>query len=478
MAELNAVRNPMAQAITQSFTASAADLDGISVHLEFAAVDELSKAYAETQAGKLIRAITDTQRDVVRQVLGRALGGEITTYNAARAIRDTVGLHPAWAQAVVNLRERVHANALAEGKTLAAATALADRKAEQYSKRLIKRRAENIARTETITAENLGRYASWTDAVRSGVMNPKSWKEWNTEVGDGCDICVAMDGEKVPWDQPFSNGLLMPPAHPSCRCAASTLPPMKAPGEPGYDPELDDPDHLYGADYQARTGWTPLSQTRPTVANVPVKTEVPQVITGSPRKFTYDNTLDLDDDQLMDLIGENAEDPDAIDSILQIIDEREERKLSFGGGSFSPSTMPDKYDVVDYADKSPKTNPAARPERKLTRDEQVAEQFDAYVSMQYSRALEWTNGNFMKRSLEEEARRRGLTSESIFLAPAKVAKKFASEELLAFWEQHGRQTFTSYRYDMFRAPSDRKAAETVRRMGWQGKAPSSDRSTF
>lgn len=474
MTQLAAVRKPMATGIMQGFSTAAGELHGISARLEFNAVDELSKTYAETQAGKLIKAVSDTQRDTIRQVLGGAMGGHYTTYDAAMKIRDTIGLHPAWAQAVVNLRERVYNNAIADGKRPATATALADKKAAQYSKRLIKKRAENIARTETITAENLGRYATWVDAVDGGIMDKDSTKEWNTEVGDACDICRDMDGEIVKWDQPFSNGKLMPPAHPGCRCGASALPPMYRPDQPGYDPELDDPDYLYGAEYQNRVGFHPLSQTRPNVQGIDIKAPS-SAITGTRNPYTLDNTRHLTDEELDALIVEHSEDPDLLDNVLAVIDEREAQKSAWDNSAF---TAPAQYKTVDWDDPSPKTNPAKMKARNLSRDEQVAEQFDAYVATQYAHALDWTAGNFFNAKHLAEAQSRGITSETIFLLPAKTAKKFASEELIAFWEERGRHSFTSYRYQMFNMPADRSAAETVRRLGFQGRNPSDDRSTF
>jgi hypothetical protein len=474
MTSLAAVRKPMATGIAEGFGVAAQDLTGITARMEFNAVDALSKTYAETQAGKLIKAISDTQRETIRGVLGGAMGGHYTTYDAAIKIRDTIGLHPAWAAAVVNLRERVFSNAVADGKRPETATALADKKAAQYSKKLIKKRAENIARTETITSENLGRYAMWHDAVDGGVMDKDSTKEWNTEVGNACDKCRDLDGEIVKWDAPFSNGLLMPPAHPGCRCAASALPPMYTKDQPGYDPELDDPDHLYGLEYQNRVGFHPLSVTRPNVQGIQIKAPS-AIVTGTRTPYTLDNTRHLTDEELDGLITKHADDPDVLDNVLAVIDERDAQKSQWDNSAF---TAPGKYDTIAWDDASPKTNPAKMKARNLSRDEQVAEQFDAYVATQYAHALDYTAGNFFNAKNLSEAQSRGITSETIFLVPAKTAKKFASEELIAFWEERGRHSFTSYRYQMFNMPADRSAAETVRRLGFQGRNPSDDRSTF
>jgi SPP1 gp7 family putative phage head morphogenesis protein len=72
-------------------------------------------------------------------------------------------------------------------------------------------RAENIARTETATADCAGNKMVY---VRSGVVGDKKWI-----VGDGCcPDCEALEGEVVGLEEPFSNGVQHPPGHPGCRC--------------------------------------------------------------------------------------------------------------------------------------------------------------------------------------------------------------------------------------------------------------------
>lgn len=80
---------------------------------------------------------------------------------------------------------------------------------------LRKWRINTIARTEIMRAANYGRYSAWN---RSGVVKGK---EWLTAFDDRtCDICAALDGERRRLDEQFSVGVLMPPAHPNCRCTA------------------------------------------------------------------------------------------------------------------------------------------------------------------------------------------------------------------------------------------------------------------
>lgn len=683
---LGQVTAPLTATITAAAAGEYRTLGTGRVSVDMEALDALSIKYAQTQGSKLIRSISDTQRATVRAVMGNALEGQFTGDKAARLIRDTVGLHPAWAQAVVNHRARVLANALKEGKPLDKAEAYADKQSERYSAKLLRRRADNIARTEIVTSENLGRFASWADGIGNGFGRPDDVKEWDAELNECCESCRAMHGEVVQWDKPFSNGKLMPPAHPSCRCAVSKMAKPLTPGEDGYDAELDDPEHLYGAGYETRLpahrpvtdvegirvqvgpqpmaavthtaggrltpegaaaeidktfkpgtedevqaaglylggarynsalrsgsaideftqeridqlnryidkqpplstdvgvfrgmarGFFPAhlkpgdvltepafmstslrlaearifagrnmdgvsggtivetilpkgsralninhatlrdqsdipeeyrekrhaldreaemllpSNSRHRIVNIeerevdgvtyhwvtaelePPTAAVPTAAKG--RDFSLTALTVHTEDELMDMVTEYADDPDALDAIFAAIDHKAEMDLP---PAVVLPEVPENVniwgDASAYLDDVP--NPAKRKVRKLTRDEQVAEEFDAYVSTQYARALEDTAGNFISRKMEAEAKRRGITSETLFTGPVATAKKFASEELIAFWEANGRHTFTSYRYHMFHMPADAKAAEVVRRAGFQGTLGASrDRSNF
>lgn len=675
--KLGQVTVPMTNTITAAAVGEYRTIGNGRISADMKAIDALSTKYAQTQGSKLIRSITDTQRATVRSVMGGALEGQYTGDKAARLIRDTVGLHPAWAQAVINHRSRVLTNALKEGKPLAKAEALADKQSERYAAKLLRRRADNIARTEILTSENLGRFATWADSIGNGYGRPDDVKEWDAELNECCESCRAMHGEVVQWDQPFSNGRMMPPGHPGCRCAVSKMAKPHTAGEPGYDPELDDPEHLYQPGYESRLpGLTPAADVdgirvqvgaqplailthdrhgrltpegaaeeidgtfkpgtdderqaaglymggarynaalrsgaqideftqkyiddlngfinkqpglseattvyrgmhesyfpanlkpgdvlhEPAFMSTALKLDQAELFAGTTHGTIVEVTLPkgakglsinhatlpdqsgipaeyrearhaLDreaeillpsntrhkitgietrtvngktyqwvtaeleppaylapsaaaapdfslaaltahsEEDLMDMVTKYGDDPDALDAIFAAIDHKAEM------GVAAPAHEPEAlgWGTYDF-DASPVTNPAKRPERKLSRDDQVAEEFDAYVSTSYARALDHTAGNFINRKMAEEAKRRGITSESLFTGPVATARKFASEELIAYWEQYGRQTFTSYRYHMFKAPSDAKAAEVVRRAGFAGKlGATSDRSTF
>jgi GNAT superfamily N-acetyltransferase len=188
-------------------------------------IDQAAVAYAQTQAGKLIVQISEKLRGSIRTVVTSAMAGEISTYDVAKILRESIPLHSAWAQAVTNTYDSTLRDALKdETTTMAQARVLAQKASATQAKSLTNARAWNIARTEVQTAANQGRYAGWEDGVNAGYIRPTSLKIWQ-EGRSPCPICAPLVGEIQPWDKPFSDGSLMPPEHPSCRCSASLLPP-------------------------------------------------------------------------------------------------------------------------------------------------------------------------------------------------------------------------------------------------------------
>jgi len=76
-----------------------------------------------------------------------------------------------------------------------------------------KPRAELIGTTEVTRAFAEGNQVAWK---QSKVIQKK---EWRTAADERvCPICGPLHEEQVPIDEPFSNGEMVPPAHPRCRC--------------------------------------------------------------------------------------------------------------------------------------------------------------------------------------------------------------------------------------------------------------------
>lgn len=199
------------------------DVDG-ALPIEFALINELAVNYAEQHAGRLVLEISDKLRVMIADLIASNVAGLLPRDVLLKLLIDLIPLHSAWAQSVAKATAREYEVAIQSGMSLAEAMKVAEKIGYNRARALAQSRAQNIARTEAMTAMNEGRLASWHQQVANGWMLADSVKEW-VEGRDPCDLCAPYVGELVPWDQPFSNGKMMPPLHPRCRCTAAALPP-------------------------------------------------------------------------------------------------------------------------------------------------------------------------------------------------------------------------------------------------------------
>lgn len=218
------------------------DLSSATALLDFEALEGRAINFATTQAGARVVQVTREVREQVRgiTILGQ-LGG-FTGKEQARLISQFIPLHSRFAQAVENTFTRTLESAVRDGKTLEQARTAAANAAEKQAKRLTRVRADAIARTETLTASNTGRFEGWAAEIQGGNYSAESRKEWVAGT-NACDVCDPSTGEVVMWDQPFENGKMMPPMHVNCRCTAVLLPPevaLRGPTSPTSPAALDE----------------------------------------------------------------------------------------------------------------------------------------------------------------------------------------------------------------------------------------------
>lgn len=97
----------------------------------------------------------------------------------------------------------------------------------RYADRLLKTRADRIARTETFAAIESGKREAYQQAIDAGKIEAGAVRRVWRSAGDARvrDSHAALDGESVGFNEAFSNGLLYPndPAGPpeeviNCRC--------------------------------------------------------------------------------------------------------------------------------------------------------------------------------------------------------------------------------------------------------------------
>lgn len=176
------------------------------------AVNPRAVAYVQQHTANLVVGITSAQRDAIRQAIGRVVGAEISSRQAEKHIRQVIGLTPRMEAAAWKLRTDSLARGLKPSRV--------DDVLIKYRRKLIKERAETIARTETISALSAGRVEGWQQAIDAGILPQQSQKKWVVTPDDRlCPVCAGMTGEVVDMNGTFSGGVLHPPRHPRCRCA-------------------------------------------------------------------------------------------------------------------------------------------------------------------------------------------------------------------------------------------------------------------
>ncbi len=219
----------------------ALDVPTGTVGYKFDAFDPRALAWTRQRAAELVVEISNEQRQTIRDGLAFARERGLTRPETSRLIRGTGGLHQRWQNATWRTYGDEYERMIRTGATERIAIQRAELAQARHKERLLTARSRNIARTEIQTAANQGRYISWAQSIEQGFTPIDSQKRWQTGPKVSapgkpqvCDLCAPLQGEVVAWDQPFSNGTLMPPAHPSCRCTAVRLPPADKPDVPGW----------------------------------------------------------------------------------------------------------------------------------------------------------------------------------------------------------------------------------------------------
>lgn len=94
---------------------------------------------------------------------------------------------------------------------------VAHKRAEAYGRRLLRQRAEVLARTEIQRVLNVGAVDGWLDLRSRGLISGEAVVVWHVRPA-ACPLCSDVSGEVVRLGEVFSNGLRYPPVHPNCRC--------------------------------------------------------------------------------------------------------------------------------------------------------------------------------------------------------------------------------------------------------------------
>ncbi len=184
-----------------------------------ASMDWISQHGAE-----LVTNLAQEQKDAINTMIQHVSGyTAMTPDKAAMIIRPTIGLTVPQAMANARYREAVkeaylqaHPKAKPETAEKKAKDAAAKYGAKQH-----RYRAQSIARTELAFGYNAGAYGATKDAQAQGYIGDCK-KKWLTAFDERvCPYCAVMDEETRNMDELFSNGKMLPPGHPMCRCAVA-----------------------------------------------------------------------------------------------------------------------------------------------------------------------------------------------------------------------------------------------------------------
>lgn len=201
----------------------------VTFNLSFDKTNPIALGIAVKRAGELVTDIDDLTRTAVREAIIRAFKEKVDYRETARRIKNSVGLFPRWAEAVVTFEQKEFERLVRSGLKEETARTRARERADRYSESLKSKRATMIARTEIQIAQNEGRFEGWRQASEEGFVDAQSQKMWMTAPDERvCPICAELDGETIQWQDNFSNGSPSPIAHPNCRCAMVIIPPDRS----------------------------------------------------------------------------------------------------------------------------------------------------------------------------------------------------------------------------------------------------------
>lgn len=184
-------------------------------------------------------------------------------------------------------------------------------------------------------------------------------------------------------------------------------------------------------------------------------------------EFTWASTVDWSDDDLAAAFGELQHDPAAQDAVLNLLDRRDElaRQRDSEIRAHQAEQEQARHAAAAAAldedresnNRNALTTPAIRPHRRLTAEQQLREDYHAHTYESYLAAEDECRGVM----LNKRGRAKGIDPLALFSGPAHVANAYASEELKAWWNAHGRLTFAAFRYQVFGRRADRHAAQNA-----------------
>lgn len=352
------------------------------------------------EAGAAVRGITGTTLDMLGNRIAEGLASGASVDQIARTLRDLVG-----------------------GVS----------------------RAEMIAHTETARA---------MVAATMGVYGGNGIGDWNLITTEGaCQLCLDVEANNP---HPVGDSTGLPPEHPRCRCApapgesrgAGTTGPSIGGGLSLGDLGLSEGD-LGGAGEAAAAG---------------AEDAAVDDLAGAEAAAGGEDLAGLSDEDLSGRLGDVAADPEALNRVLAELDRRDEQARAAAARDAKRAAREEAKDaefnrLVDaghdpteaYAQAYGVSAEKQAREQAISSlrangyhgkgfDELTREAFKDHAEQAFYDAEDVTRGHMLNKAGQAA----GIDPRSLFTGAESRARKYASGDLLEYFERHGRLTLNDF----------------------------------
>lgn len=232
-----------------------------TLRVEFNRFSPAVASAVHTMSGKVVDKMKAEIRDTVRQVVADGMAAGKNPRVIAKSLKQTIGLAPNQARNVERFEAQLRAGDRAAlsrqlaknqlkntaGQTLtrkghaggqglsSKLLGILDRKlgkealteaeikqaVDAYRNRTLAWNVETNARTMALNAQRVGQRTAWQNAIDQGIVDERRLQHTWVTVGDSRvrPEHEEMNGETVPYDQPYSNGEIYPGSLSyNCRC--------------------------------------------------------------------------------------------------------------------------------------------------------------------------------------------------------------------------------------------------------------------
>jgi hypothetical protein len=211
------------QAVIIVGEAAAAELGKyLGTALAFTLTNPDAITFLEEFGADFVTNITPATRDAIREALRQAYADGLTPEEAAKKIREGLGLTKDMEIQKHNLIETMRAAGATEAEIEAYIS--------KWTEDKIKWRAKLIADNELVEAGNHGQEMLWDQASSEGLIDPtKSKRQWITTPDDRtCNQCRPMEGMQTgiyePWQTAAGPVNTPNQIHIRCRCSEFLIP--------------------------------------------------------------------------------------------------------------------------------------------------------------------------------------------------------------------------------------------------------------